>query len=196
MLNKKKSVIAALLLPFLFVAGCGMANQGENGRNNDNVRNVTNRDNRDAYDRNGLNNVTDVNDANNGNNANDGNNANFVNDDNRDGNNMREANDIADKITDMKEVNNASVIVTDNNAYVAVVLTGNKQGDVTQSLKKKISDKVKATDKSINNVYVSANPDFVDRMQDYGRRIQNGEPIKGLFDEFGQMTRRMFPEQK
>lgn len=193
MFNKKKSAIAAFLLPLLFVTGCGMANQGENGRNNDNFRNVTYRDNRDANDRTPVNNVAD---RNNVRDVNDVNNVNNVNDDNRNGNNMREADDIADKITDMKEVNNATVIVTDNNAYVAVVLTGNKQGDVTQSLKKKISDKVKATDKSINNVYVSANPDFVDRMQDYGRRIRKGEPIKGLLDEFGQMTRRVFPEQK
>ncbi|MBU8788473.1 MULTISPECIES: YhcN/YlaJ family sporulation lipoprotein [Bacillus] len=190
MFNKKISAIAAFLLPLMLVTGCGMANQGENGRNNDNFRNVTYRDNRDANDRTPMDNVADRN------NVRDVNDVNNVNDDNRDGNNMRVADDLADRITDMKEVKNATVIVTDNNAYVAVVLTGNKQSKVSESLKNKISDKVKAKDKSIDNVYVSANPDFVDRMTDYGRRIQKGEPIKGLFDEFGQMTRRVFPEQK
>ncbi|MGV2911482.1 YhcN/YlaJ family sporulation lipoprotein, partial [Bacillus safensis] len=80
--------------------------------------------------------------------------------------------------------------------FVAVVLEGNKSGDVTDDLKKKISDKVKSTDQQIDNVYVSANPDFVDRMQGYGKRIKSGEPISGFFDEFTETVRRVFPESK
>lgn len=64
------------------------------------------------------------------------------------------------------------------------------------SLKGKISKKVKETDNNINNVFVSANPDFVDRMRNYGDRIQNGEPIEGLFEEFGETINRIFPNQR
>ncbi|PAK39937.1 lipoprotein YhcN, partial [Bacillus licheniformis] len=55
---------------------------------------------------------------------------------------------------------------------------------------------VKETDNNINNVFVSANPDFVDRMRNYGDRIQNGEPIEGLFEEFGETINRIFPNQR
>ncbi len=93
----------------------------------------------------------------------------------------------------MQEVRHANVIVTENNAYVAVVLEDNTKGDVREDLEKKISDQVKSTDKGINNVFVSSNPDFVDRMGDYGDKIQNGEPVKGLFEEFTEMVERVFP---
>ncbi|MDE1433715.1 YhcN/YlaJ family sporulation lipoprotein, partial [Bacillus licheniformis] len=73
---------------------------------------------------------------------------------------------------------------------------GNPKGDVTNELKEKISKKVKATDNNINNVFVSANPDFVDRMRNDGDRIQNGEPIQGIFDEFGETINRIFPDQR
>ncbi|KUL15624.1 Lipoprotein YhcN [Bacillus paralicheniformis] len=186
MFNMKKSAIAALLLPLLFTAGCGMANQGadNNRRNQDNaLQNVTNRDN----DR------TNVND---GRNVNDQMNVTDNRDANRDDNNMEVADKAADKVAELKEVNHANVIVTNRNAYVAVVLKGNPKGDVTNELKEKISKKVKDTDNNINNVFVSANPDFVDRMRNYGDRIQNGEPIQGIFDEFGETINRIFPDQR
>ena len=186
MFNMKKSAIAALLLPLLFTAGCGMGNQGadNNRRNQDNaLQNVTNRDN----DR------TNVND---GRNVNDQMNVTDNRDANREDNNMEVADKAADKVAELKEIRSANVITTNRNAYVAVVLKGNPKGNVTNELKEKISKKVKETDNNINNVFVSANPDFVDRMTNYGDRIQNGEPIEGLFEEFGETINRVFPNQR
>ncbi|TYS38926.1 YhcN/YlaJ family sporulation lipoprotein [Bacillus swezeyi] len=181
MFNMKKGAITAFLLPLLFTAGCGMANQGENARRNqDNaLQNVTNRDNvNDGAYVNDRMNVTDNRNQ------------------NQDNNNMEVADKAADKVAELKEVRNANVIVTENNAYVAVMLKGNPKGEVTNDLKKKISNKVKEADKDINNVFVSANPDFVDRMRNYGDRIQNGEPIEGIFEEFGETINRIFPQQR
>ncbi|MEH7014692.1 YhcN/YlaJ family sporulation lipoprotein, partial [Neobacillus niacini] len=48
----------------------------------------------------------------------------------------------------------------------------------------------------IQNVYVSSNPDFVERMKDYGRRIKQGDPIEGFFDEFNETVRRVFPNPR
>jgi spore cortex protein len=106
---------------------------------------------------------------------------------------MRVADKAQDKIENMQEVRHANVIVTDNNAYVAVVLEDNTKGNVREDLEKNISDQVKSTDKGIRNVFVSSNPDFVDRMGDYGDKIQKGEPVKGLFEEFTEMVQRVFP---
>lgn len=42
-----------------------------------------------------------------------------------------------DKVTDLKEVKHADVIVAGNQAYVAVVLTNGNKGAVEDNLKKK-----------------------------------------------------------
>lgn len=179
---KNFKLIFTVLTGMILLAGCGMANNGNQaGENNLQTQNV------------GYNNGNNANDANNMNNGNNG-----VYDDN--GNNgqqrMEVADRAADKVNDLKEVRDANVIVTENNAFVAVMLKDNTEGDVTKKIEEKISKAVKGTDKNIENVYVSSNPDFVDRMKNYGNDLQNGKPVKGLFDEFSEMTRRVFPNAR
>lgn len=103
------------------------------------------------------------------------------------------ADEVANKITELEEVESASVLVTDNNAYVAVEL---KEGvDESEELKTKISDAAKAENGDFNNVYVSANPDFTKQFKDYGDRIRADEPIEGFFDEFTDTVERVFPDK-
>jgi spore cortex protein len=118
-----------------------------------------------------------------------------VDDENNDSR-MRVADKAQDKVENMQEVRHANVIVTENNAYVAVVLEDNTKGDVREDLERKISDQVKSADKEIRNVFVSSNPDFVDRMGDYGDKIQSGKPIRGLFEEFTEMVQSVFPTKR
>jgi spore cortex protein len=115
---------------------------------------------------------------------------------NNDQTRMEVADKAADKVTDLQEVSQANVIVTNRNAFVAVVLNENPKGELTRKVEEKISKTVKDSDNNINNVYVSTNPDFVNRMTDYGDRIQQGEPVGGLFDEFTEMVRRVFPNAR
>ena len=106
------------------------------------------------------------------------------------------ADEAADQIAELDEVERANVIVTNQNAYVAVVLRDGAKGEVTDRIENNIANQVKATDPDIQNVYVSSNPDFVDRMKDYGERISEGDPIEGLFEEFNEMVRRVFPNER
>ncbi|MCD5324860.1 MULTISPECIES: YhcN/YlaJ family sporulation lipoprotein [Pontibacillus] len=107
------------------------------------------------------------------------------------------ANKVADKITaDVDQVKRAYVLKTDRNAYVAVVKKGETTKELNDDLKKKIAKAAKSADKDINNVFVSANPDFFDMTGDYVQNVQNGKPVRGFFDEFGQMIKRIFPEAK
>lgn len=102
------------------------------------------------------------------------------------------ADDVADKITEMDEVESANVIVTDNNAYVGVVL---KEGvEESDDLKSKIADQAKATNGNFNNVYVSSNPDFEKQVTEYGDKIRANEPVEGLFEGFSDTINRVFPE--
>lgn len=116
-------------------------------------------------------------------------------DNNRNNNQTRleAADEAEDKVEDLEEVRHANVIVTNRNAYVAVVLDEQPKGEVRKEVEDKISDAVKSTDRDINNVFVSANPDFVDRMTDYGDKVASGRPIQGLFEEFNEMIQRVFP---
>ncbi|MFP7737445.1 YhcN/YlaJ family sporulation lipoprotein [Priestia aryabhattai] len=120
-------------------------------------------------------------------------------DDNNNDNNqtrLEVADKAADRIAKLDEVDTANVIVTNRNAYVAVVLKNGANGEVTDRLKKKISDQVKATDRDIRNVYVSSDPDFVNRMEGYGNRINEDASRDGLFEEFTETVRRVFPNNR
>lgn len=109
---------------------------------------------------------------------------------------MEVARDAADKVNELDEVDSATVIVTDRNAYVAVVMNNhdNAADEVPKELEDKIAEKVREAEADIDKVYVSLNPDFVERMTGYGKRINEGEPIEGFFDEFGEAVRNVFPD--
>ncbi len=71
---------------------------------------------------------------------------------------------------ELKEIDTANVIVTNRNAYVAVVLRNHVKGELTRELEKRVADQVRAIDPNIRYVFVSSNPDFVNRMRDYRRQ--------------------------
>ncbi|WP_052427549.1 YhcN/YlaJ family sporulation lipoprotein [Neobacillus niacini] len=177
----KKAKLFPMFFLFIFsLMGCNANNNDDvamNNRNNDGARNVRYQpDNVDT--RRITNNQNDI-------------------DRNFDNNTRMEVADkAADRITDLDEVDSANVIVTNRNAYVAVELRDSAKGEVTNRLEKKIADKVRDSDRDIQNVYVSSNPDFVERMKDYGRRIKQGHPIEGFFDEFNETVRRVFPNPR
>ncbi|WP_059103705.1 YhcN/YlaJ family sporulation lipoprotein [Shouchella shacheensis] len=107
---------------------------------------------------------------------------------------MDVADEASNQISEMDEVQRANVIVTNQNAYVAVMLSGDEEGEeVTDELEEQISNKVQESDDNIDNVFVSSNPDFVERMNGFADRIQNGEPVQGLFDEVNESIQRVFP---
>jgi spore cortex protein len=119
-----------------------------------------------------------------------------VRNDNRAVNNhpkTRLADRAAEKVTNLAEVDDATVIVNDNNAYVAAKLDRKSKDGLTSDIKSKITRVVKSVDRNIDNVYISVNPDFIDRMNSYSRDIRNGRPISGSRDEFSDTIRRVFP---
>ncbi|MFB7301999.1 YhcN/YlaJ family sporulation lipoprotein [Heyndrickxia sporothermodurans] len=70
-------------------------------------------------------------------------------------NKMRVADEAADRVAKLKEVDRANVIVTDNNAYVAVTLTDRSRNELSKTVENKIAKEVRKADKDIDNVYVS-----------------------------------------
>lgn len=109
---------------------------------------------------------------------------------------------IADRITDeVNEVDQAYVLTGENNAYVAVVLDrednrsrGDDDYEIGDDLKERISEVVKEGNRTVENVYVSANADFLQMVDSYVNDVQNGRPIQGFFEEFNNMIERIFPD--
>lgn len=116
----------------------------------------------------------------------------------------------ADKIVDKVDgVRQAYVLSMNKNAYVAVVLDHenrtnidatnrqtNRTDDITDDLKKEIKDAVRSVDRNIDNVFVSTNPDFVDLITDYVDDFNEGRPVRGMFDQIGEMIERVFPQNR
>lgn len=111
-------------------------------------------------------------------------------------NHLAVADEAVDRIVKLENVESATVIVTNHNAFVAAVLKETTGGEGSDALEIKISDEVKSTDPDIKNVYVSVNPDFAERMTEYGNKINAGEPVEGFFEEFTESVKRVFPDAK
>ncbi|MBT2283534.1 YhcN/YlaJ family sporulation lipoprotein [Paenibacillus polymyxa] len=65
--------------------------------------------------------------------------------------------------------------------------------NTSEEIKGKISAKIKQFAPNIENVYVSANPDFVEHVENYATDIRNGKPVSGMIDTFQSMVERIFP---
>jgi YhcN/YlaJ family sporulation lipoprotein len=110
-------------------------------------------------------------------------------------NRVEVAKQAADKITQINGVKSANVLVTRRNAYVAAVVNTN-QGQLTSDLENQIAQQVRSTDPSIQNVYVSTNPEFVNRVNKYVADVGQGKPVSGFVEEFTVMVNRIFPSAR
>lgn len=104
------------------------------------------------------------------------------------------ANEGATKIAELNSVKKANVLVTKRNAYVAAVLENDQQ--LTRDIEDQIANQVKATDPNIQNVYVSTNPDMMDRFNTYVLDVQQGRPVAGFVEQFNEIVSRIFPNAK
>ncbi|GGF59792.1 hypothetical protein GCM10010912_01300 [Paenibacillus albidus] len=64
---------------------------------------------------------------------------------------------------------------------------------VTREIKDRVSSEIKKQAPNIDTVYVSANPEFVDRVGMFAEETRAGHPIRGFANEFGTMVERIFP---
>ncbi|CAM3044716.1 YhcN/YlaJ family sporulation lipoprotein [Paenibacillus sediminis] len=65
--------------------------------------------------------------------------------------------------------------------------------DLTEATKDKIAKTIQHFAPQIKSVYVSANPDFIHRVNSYVTDIQHGKPISGFINQFRIMIERIFP---
>lgn len=127
------------------------------------------------------------------NNNNNNMNNNMNNDMNMDNNMSARAENIADSVVDIAGVDDATVVITGDTALVGVDIAGKDNGEVTDNLKRSIINVVKKVDNRIDNVVVTASPDFFDRIDNIARDINRGKPLSGFVDEVNEIIRRVAP---
>lgn len=101
-------------------------------------------------------------------------------------------------------VDNATVVVSGNTAYVGIDTergnTGRNVGYGTANdmagIKRQCSQQVKAANPNITTVYVSADADFLERIRRVGDGIRNGRPVDGFRNELTELVRRLTPERQ
>lgn len=101
---------------------------------------------------------------------------------------------IADKVAAMSEVEKAAVVITGNTALVGVTIEGATEGKLSDQVKKNIETTVKASDKAIDNVVVTADPDLFDRIRIMMSDIAKGKPLSGFAKEINEMINRITPK--
>ncbi|MGI6145066.1 MAG: YhcN/YlaJ family sporulation lipoprotein [Peptococcia bacterium] len=108
----------------------------------------------------------------------------------------KKAEDLAEKISEMKDVNSATVVISENQAWVGVDLASGLEDEMTDEMKNEITSLVKKEDKEIDTVYVTADADAVTRIKNIARDVADGKPISGFIDELNEIGRRITPSQQ
>ncbi|MBZ2173725.1 YhcN/YlaJ family sporulation lipoprotein [Schnuerera sp. xch1] len=103
------------------------------------------------------------------------------------------ADEIAEEISDLNNINNASVLINNDTAIVGVDMENDAEGEVTTDLKQQIERIVKNEDDDIDNVNITADPDLFTRISNMAEDIGNGRPVSGFADQFQEILRRITP---
>jgi spore cortex protein len=106
------------------------------------------------------------------------------------------SNEAADRVADLNEVSRAYVLTTERSAYVAAVFENGENGEVSKEMKDKIANQIRKVDAGIKDVYVTTNPDFVDRMRNYADKAEGGKPVEGFGEELTDALQRVFPDRR
>lgn len=105
----------------------------------------------------------------------------------------RRADDVARTCEQVTGVENATVVVAGNTAYVGVDLDKNTGLANERDIKNAVAQKVRASGQDINTVYVSADADFMTRLRNIGAGVRNGRPVEGFTTELNNMIQRITP---
>lgn len=93
--------------------------------------------------------------------------------------------------------NNDSIFENQNNDIRNNAGFNRENGEeLTNEVKSEIKDIVRSVDRDIDNVYVTTNPDFVDLTNNYIQDLDEGRPVRGLFDQIGNAIERLFPQDR
>ncbi|MDR5658020.1 YhcN/YlaJ family sporulation lipoprotein [Serpentinicella sp. ANB-PHB4] len=105
------------------------------------------------------------------------------------------ADTIADAVTDLPEVDSATVLITDNTAIVGITTMDDTMGDnnVGQNLQNDVERVVREADREIDRVSVTTDPDLFTRIENIANETGQGRPLSGFGTEIEEILRRITP---
>lgn len=103
------------------------------------------------------------------------------------------ANKMAEAATQVSGVNRSVVVISGNTALIGVQTNGMQNTATTNTIKNNVIGNVKASDRIIRNVYVTADPSIYTRLTNLSSDIVNGKPVAGLTREISAITARLKP---
>ena len=113
------------------------------------------------------------------------------------GNNMNttaaKSDDIAKACEKVQGVNNATVVVTGNTAYVGIDTDRNNVVANERNIKKNVAQAVRSSGSNINTVYVSTDANFMDRLRSVGAGLRNGRPVDAFTTDLKNMVQSITP---
>lgn len=100
---------------------------------------------------------------------------------------------IAQRVTALPEISNASVLISGNTAIVGcdVDVNGNTNNTITAALKQKVEAAVKVADKNIQNVSVTSDPNIHSRIKTMSTDMNNGNPVKSFTQDIEDIMRQI-----
>jgi YhcN/YlaJ family sporulation lipoprotein len=107
--------------------------------------------------------------------------------------NTQKSDTIARAVEQVPGVRTATAVVSGNTAYVGIGL-GRTTGTTSEAgIKTAVAQKVRATDSTINTVYVSTDVTFMDRLRAVGTNIRNGRPVEAFTTELKALIQKITP---
>lgn len=100
----------------------------------------------------------------------------------------------ADRVAKLDFVRSVYVLKTENNAFVAALLEND--GEMSRHMEEQVAQAVRSVDNTVENVYVSTNPSFIDRVDQYIGDVRAGRPVEGFVEEFSEIIDRIFPNAR
>lgn len=107
--------------------------------------------------------------------------------------NTSESSRVAKSIDTISGVNNSTVVLSGNTAYVGLDLKANVEKSKTKTIEKEASNKVRKSVPRIKTVFVSSDVDTVTRLKKVSSGIAAGKPVSSFTEELSEIGRRVTP---
>lgn len=106
---------------------------------------------------------------------------------------QQKAENIARACDTIPGVEDSTVVISGNTAYVGLDVEGNLEGEEVANVERSVNDRALAADPSIERCVVSSDADTVSRLRNIYEGIRRGTPITTFEDELSDIGTRIAP---
>lgn len=96
-------------------------------------------------------------------------------------------------VNEIPDITKSYVVVIGNTALIGVDINEATRGPIDEPLKQRIAAKAQGEERSITQVYVTADPNLVTRIRRLADSIIEGKPVTGLLNEVMEILQKLKP---